>query len=111
MGAAYSGIHMYQIMRVPLLPRPLLVQLLLFVVVVVSYIQRIGCQPEKNYFKQYFGEIKHVLCFKERGPKFYVLNHLADLTRRRLRRRLISIQPRKIKNKSYTMFQSRVTVV
>ena len=54
MGAAYSGIHMYQIMRVPLLPRPLLVQLLLFVVVVVaSYIQCIGCQPEKNYFTRW----------------------------------------------------------
>ena len=38
--------------------------------------------------------------FLERGPKFYVLNHLADLARRRLRRKLLSIQPRKIKDKT-----------
>ena len=64
-----------------------------------------------NDDKQYFGEIKNELFFKERGPKFYVLNNLADLARRRLRRKLLSIQPRKIKDKKCTMFQSRVTVV
>ena len=44
---------------------------------------------------QMFGEIKN-----GRGPKFYVLNHLADLARRRLRRKLLSIQPPKIKDKN-----------
>ena len=53
-----------------------------------------------HYYKQYFDQIKNELFFKERGPKFYVLNHLADLARRRLRRKLLSIQPRKIKDKT-----------
>ena len=51
------------------------------------------------------------LFFTNEARNFYVLNHLADLARRRLRRKLLSIQPRKIKDKNYTMFQSRVTVV
>ena len=61
--------------------------------------------------RQYFCGIKNKLFFQERGPKFHVLNHLADLARRRLRRKLLSIQPRKIKDRNCTMFQSRVTVV
>ena len=47
--------------------------------------------------KQYFGAIKNERFFEDRGPKFYVLNHLADLARRWLRRKFLSIQPRKIK--------------
>ena len=69
------------------------------------------CTSRPAHTKQYIREIKNVFFFKERGPKFYVLNHLADLARRRLRRKLLSIQPRKIKYKNCTMFQSRVTVV
>ena len=62
-------------------------------------------------FKQQFDDIKNDFFFFKRGPKFYVLNHLADLARRRLRRKLLSIQPRKIIDKNCTIFQSRVTVV
>ena len=38
-------------------------------------------------------------------------NHLADLARRWLRRKLLSIQPRKKNDKNCIMFQSRVTLV
>ena len=62
-------------------------------------------------YKQYYGEIKNELFFKERGPKSCFLNHLADSTRRRLKRKLLSIRTHKIKNENCTMLQSRVTVV
>ena len=74
-------------------------------------IQQVRCKLTLLLPITYFDEIKNELFFLKRGPKFYVLNHLADLARRRLRRKLLSIKQRKIKGKNCTMFQSRVTVV
>ena len=48
----------------------------------------------------YFGEIENTnLFFYERSPKSYFLNHLADSAWRRLKRNLLSIRSREIKNK------------